>query len=47
MFSDLNGSWSPVTPTAGVILPKTGTTIRVVSTSAQGTMMQVQVGAAQ
>ena len=46
VFSDLNSYWSTVTPTSGVILPQTGTTIRVVSTSAQDSFMQVQVSPA-
>jgi immune inhibitor A len=43
VFNDLNSWWSPVTPFASVIVPKTGTTIRVVSTSAQNSFMQIQV----
>jgi immune inhibitor A len=43
VFNDMNSYWSPATPTAGVIVPKTGTTIRVVNTSAQGQFMQLQV----
>ena len=46
-FNDLNSYWFASKPDASVILPKTGTTIRVVNTSAQGTMMQVKVGVAQ
>jgi immune inhibitor A len=44
VFNDNNAYWYTTTPTAGVIVPKTGTTIRVVSTSAQNNFMQVQVG---
>jgi len=44
VFNDLNSYWSADTPAAGVIVPKTGTTIRVVNTSAQNTLMQVHVG---
>lgn len=44
VFNDLNSYWSPATAASGVIVPQTGTTIRVVSTSAQGGFMQVHVG---
>ena len=44
VFNDNNSYWSPVTAASGVIVPKTGTSIRVVNTSAQGTLMQVHVG---
>ncbi len=43
VFRDLNNYWFSATPAAGVIAPRTGTSIRVVNTSAQGTMMQVHV----
>ena len=43
VFDDRNTYWYTDTPASGVIVPKTGTTIRVVNTSAQGTMMQVHV----
>ena len=43
VFNDLNSYWSQATSAAGVIVPKTGTTIRVVSTSAHNSFMQVQV----
>ncbi|HEY9401467.1 MAG TPA: immune inhibitor A domain-containing protein [Pyrinomonadaceae bacterium] len=46
VFNDLNKYWSSATPAAGVIVPQTGTTIRVVSTSAQDSFMQIQVGPA-
>lgn len=46
LFNDLNTYWYASKPDAGVIVPKTGTTIRVVSTSAQGSFMQVHVGPA-
>ena len=42
-FNDLNSYWSAAKPDAGVIVPQTGTTIRVVSTSAQDSFMQVHV----
>ncbi len=42
-FNDLNSYWSPLTPSAGVIVPKTGTIIRVVNTNTQGNFMEVQV----
>jgi immune inhibitor A len=44
VFNDLNNYWSAGTPTAGVIVPKTGTQIRVVSTSAHDSFMHVHVG---
>lgn len=43
LFSDLRSYWSPAKPDASVIIPQTGTTIRVVNTSAQGAFMQIQV----
>jgi len=47
LFNDLNDYWSPLTPLAGVKVPKTGTTIEVINTSAQGGFMQVLVKPAQ
>jgi immune inhibitor A len=43
VFNDLNQYWNPETPTAGVINPHTGTTIRIKSISALGSFMQVAV----
>jgi immune inhibitor A len=43
VFNDLNAYWSAARPENSVIVPKTGTSIRIVNTSAQGTMMQVEV----
>jgi immune inhibitor A len=43
LFNDANTYWSPAKPDAGVIVPNTGTTIRVVSTSAQDNFMLVHV----
>ena len=43
VFNDLNTYWSPTTPQAGVIVPKTGTAIRVVNTNTQDNFMQVNV----
>ena len=43
VFNDLNPYWYARTSTAGVIVPQTGTSIRVVSTSAHDAFMQVQV----
>ena len=45
VFNDLNSYWDPRTSASGVIVPKTGTYIRVVSTSAHDGFMQIQVGA--
>jgi immune inhibitor A len=47
VFNDMNNYWSPIANAnlSSVIVPKTGTTIRVVSTSAQDSFMQVQVQA--
>ena len=42
-FNDMNAYWSPATPLAGVVVPRTGTTIRVVNTNAQGSFMEVIV----
>jgi len=44
VFDDLNTYWYATKPDAGVIVPQTGTIIRVVSTSAQGSFMQVHFG---
>jgi immune inhibitor A len=43
VFNDANSYWSAGTPLASVIVPNTGTTIRVVGTSAQDGFMQVHV----
>lgn len=43
VFNDANQYWNPLTPTAGVMNPHTGTTIRIKSISAQNTFMQVAV----
>ena len=42
-FNDLNSYWSAAKPDAGVIVPNTGTIIRVVSSSTQDSFMQVHV----
>lgn len=47
VFNDLTQFWSPVTPAANVIVPKTGTIIRVVNTNAHDSFMQVHVDSAQ
>jgi immune inhibitor A len=46
VFDDRNSYWHSRIPTSSVIVPKTGTTIRVVSTSAQDTFMHVHVSPA-
>ncbi|HEX2061442.1 MAG TPA: immune inhibitor A domain-containing protein [Thermoanaerobaculia bacterium] len=43
LFSDLNSYWSPAKADASVIIPRTGTTIRVISTSAHDSFMHLQV----
>jgi immune inhibitor A len=43
VFNDMLSYWSAAKPDAGVIVPQTGTTIRVVSTSAQDSFMQIHV----
>jgi len=43
VFNDSNSYWSASNPTGSVIVPNTGTTIRVVSYSAQGNFLQVVV----
>jgi len=43
VFDDLNSYYNPANPMGSVIVPATGTQIRVKSVSAQGTFMQVQV----
>ena len=45
-FNDLNIYWYAENATGSVIVPKTGTTIRVINTSAQGTMMKLEVNSA-
>ena len=42
-FSDLNTYWYSSLPSSSVIVPKTGTSIRVINTSAQNSFMQIQV----
>jgi immune inhibitor A len=43
MFDDNNSYYDPVNPWGSVIVPNTGTQIRIQSISAQGNFMQVQV----
>jgi immune inhibitor A len=43
VFNDMNSYFDPAAPLAGVIVPNTGTTIRIKSVSANGTFMQVAV----
>jgi immune inhibitor A len=43
MFDDRNSYYDPVNPWGSVIVPNTGTQIRIQSISAQGNLMQVQV----
>jgi immune inhibitor A len=43
VFNDSNSYWNASNPTGSVIVPNTGTTIRVVSYSAQGNFLQVVV----
>ena len=43
VFRDRLNYWSPATPLASVIVPKTGTAIEVTNTSAHGTFAQVHV----
>ena len=43
VFDDSQSYWSPQTPFAGVKVPNTGTTIRVKSVAAQGSLMQIEV----
>ena len=45
-FNDDNTYWFAETAASGVIVPRTGTTVRVVNTSAQGTMMKIEVNSA-
>ena len=47
-FNDMNNYWSPMANAyqSSVIVPKTGTIIRVINTSAQGDFMQVHVDSA-
>jgi immune inhibitor A len=42
-FNDSNSYWRAATPASSVIVPNTGTTIRVINTSAQGNFMQIYV----
>jgi immune inhibitor A len=43
IFNDANSYWDPNAPLASVIVPQTGTTIRIKSVSAKGSFMQVGV----
>jgi immune inhibitor A len=43
VFDDMNSYWDPAAPLASVIVPNTGTQIRIKSISALGSFMQVQV----
>ena len=43
VFNDANSYFDPAAPLAGVIVPNTGTTIRIKSVSAQGSFMQIGV----
>lgn len=43
VFNDMLSYWSPAKPDASVITPQSGTTIRVISTSAQDSFMHVHV----
>ena len=43
LFSDLNTYWTPALPSSSVLIPSSGTTIRVISTSAQDSFMHVHV----
>jgi len=43
VFNDANQYWNPLTPTAGVMNPHTGTTIRIKNMSTQGGFMQIAV----
>ncbi len=43
LFNDMNQYWFARTSASGVIVPQTGTSIRVVSTSAHDRFMQIQV----
>ncbi len=46
VFDDRNTFWYSQTKLSGVDVPKTGTQIQVVSVSAQGNFMQIQVSPA-
>jgi immune inhibitor A len=43
VFDDNNSYWDPANPWGSVIVPTTGTSIRLVGTSTQGSFMQVIV----
>jgi immune inhibitor A len=43
VFDDANSYWNPITQYNSVIVPHTGTSVRIVNYSAQGSFMQVQV----
>jgi len=45
VFNDMLTYWSSAIPSSSVLTPNSGTTIRIVSTSAQNTFMHVQVNA--
>jgi immune inhibitor A len=43
VFDDSNSYWDPANPTGSVIVPNTGTTIRIVNYSAHGNFLQIVV----
>jgi hypothetical protein len=43
LFSDMNSYWSSAIPSSSVLIPQSGTTLRVISTSAQDSFMHVHV----
>jgi immune inhibitor A len=42
-FDDSNNYWDPANPTGSVMVPNTGTTIKIRSISAHGNLMQIEV----
>jgi immune inhibitor A len=43
MFSDLTSYWTAAKPDSSALIPQSGTSLRIVSTSAQDTFMHIQV----
>ena len=43
LFSDLNSYWSPALPSSSALIPNSGTSLRIISTSAHDSFMHIQV----
>ena len=43
LFNDMLSYWAPTLPASSVITPQSGTSLRIISTSAQDSFMHIQV----